>query len=169
MIQVKVLFRAAILFTFWRITADLNEFFCGRSLAGFSNVLTRRVLKLKCNFIINWKTTDSNSFLSCKDKTPTKYHSSVVCEFTCPGCKSRYIGKTDRCFYTRIKEHARDSKSKIFEHITSCEHFQHIKSILELYPDDQTNLSQTCIPPEFIFNNSKIIDYIQRIACHSTF
>ena len=68
------------------------------------------------------------------------------------------IGKTDRCFYTRIKEHARDSKSEIFEHITSCELFQHIKSILELYPDDQTNLSQTCILPEFIFNNSKIID-----------
>ena len=76
---------------------------------------------------------------------------SVVYEFTCPGCKSRYIGKTDRCFYTSVKEHARDSKSEIFEH---CEHFQHIKSILELYPDDQTNLSQTCILPEFIFNNS---------------
>ena len=116
------------------------------------------LLKLKCNFIINWKTTNSNSFLSCKDKTPTKYHSSVVYEFTCPGCKSRYIGKTDRCFYTRIKEHARDSKSEIFEHITSCELFQHIKSILELYPDDHTNLSQTCILPEFLFNNSKIID-----------
>ena len=39
------------------------------------------LLKLKCNFIINWKTTNSNSFLSCKDKTPTKYHSSVVYEF----------------------------------------------------------------------------------------
>ena len=34
----------------------------------------------------------------------------------------------------------------------------HIKSILELYPDDQTNLSQTCILPEFISNSSKIID-----------
>ena len=40
---VKVLFRAAILFTSWRITADLKELVCGRSLAGFSNVLTRRV------------------------------------------------------------------------------------------------------------------------------
>ena len=38
----KVLFRAAILFTFWRITADLSELVCGRPLAGFSNVLTRR-------------------------------------------------------------------------------------------------------------------------------
>ena len=27
----------------------------------------------------------------------------------------------------------------IFNHITSCEHFQQIKSILELYPDDETN------------------------------
>ena len=39
----SVLFRAAILFTFWRITADLNELVCGRPLAGFSNLLTRRV------------------------------------------------------------------------------------------------------------------------------
>ena len=27
-----------------------------------------------------------------------------------------------------------------------------------VYPDDQTNLSQTCVLSEFIFNNSKIID-----------
>ena len=70
-----------------------------------------------------------------------------------------YINKAlYRAFSHWVKEHARDSKSEIFEHITSCELFQHIKSILELYPDDQTNLSQTCILPEFIFNNSKIID-----------
>ncbi len=59
------------------------------------------LLKLKCKFIINGKTTNSNSFLSRKDKTPTKYQSSVVYEFTCPGCKSKYIGKTiDRCLHT---------------------------------------------------------------------
>ena len=40
----------------------------------------------------------------------------------------------------------------------ACQHFQHIKSTLELYPDDQTNLFPTCILSEFIFNNSKIID-----------
>jgi hypothetical protein len=81
----------------------------------------------------------SSQFLSNKDKTPAKYQSSVVYEFTCPGCKSRYIGKTDRCFYTRIKEHSLDNKSEVFNHITPCEHFQHIKSILELYPDEETN------------------------------
>ena len=56
------------------------------------------LLNLKCNFTINWKTTNSNSFHSCKDKTPTKYHRSVVYKFTCPGCKSRYISITDLCF-----------------------------------------------------------------------
>ena len=25
-----------------------------------------------------WETTNGNSYLSCKDKTPTKYHSCVV-------------------------------------------------------------------------------------------
>jgi hypothetical protein len=118
------------------------------------------LLKLKCNFIIKWKTTNSNSFLSNKDKTLAKYQSSVVYEFTCPGCRSRYIGKTDRCFCTtcRIKEHSLDNKSEVFNHIISCEQFQHIKSILELYPDEETNPTLTCILSEFIFTNSKIID-----------
>ena len=54
------------------------------------------LLKIKCMFIILWKTTSSNSFLLNKDKTSMKYQSSIVYEFTCPGCNSRYIGKTDR-------------------------------------------------------------------------
>ena len=116
------------------------------------------LLKLECKFNINWKTTNSNSFLSNKDKTPTRYQSSAVYEFTCPGCKSRYIGKTDRCFYTRIKEHSLDNNSDVFNHTTSCKHFQHIKSILELYPDEERNPTPTCILSEFIFTNSKIID-----------
>ena len=48
--------------------------------------------------------------------------------------------------------------TKVFNHITSCEHFQHIKSILELYPDEERNPTPTCILSEFIFTNSKIID-----------
>ena len=32
------------------------------------------------------------------------------------------------------------------------------KSILELYPDEETNPTLTCILSEFIFTNSKIID-----------
>jgi hypothetical protein len=48
-----------------------------------------------------------------------KYQSSVVYEFTCPGCESRYIGKTDRCFYTRIKER---SLNKNLKFLTTSHH-----------------------------------------------
>jgi predicted GIY-YIG superfamily endonuclease len=44
-------------------------------------------------------------------------HNIVVYKFSCPGCSSSYIGKTDRCLYTRIKEHAKSDKSEIFNHV----------------------------------------------------
>ncbi len=59
-----------------------------------------------CKFIVNWKTTDANYFISLKDPTPKTYQTSVVYEFKCPRCNAIYIGKTDRCLYTRIKEHS---------------------------------------------------------------
>ena len=40
----------------------------------------------------------------------------------------------------------------------NCEHFQHIKSMLELTPYHENNSTVTCILPEVILNNSKIID-----------
>jgi hypothetical protein len=85
---------------------------------------TRRLLK---KFILNWRTTNSNCFLSCKDKTPDEYKSSVVYEFSCPGCRSAYIGKTDRCLYTRLKEHSTRENSEINAHINSCEYFHTLK------------------------------------------
>ena len=41
-------------------------------------------------------------FVSCKDKTPEELQSSIVYKFSCPGCSKSYIGKTDRCLYTRL-------------------------------------------------------------------
>ncbi len=117
---------------------------------------TRRLLKSPCKFILNWRTTNSNCFLSCKDKTPDEYKNSVVYEFSCPGCRSTYIGKTDRCLYTRLKEHSTRENSEINAHINHCEHFQHIKSLMELSPDS-TNPINTNLT-ELIFRNCKIID-----------
>jgi hypothetical protein len=116
------------------------------------------LLILKCRFIINWKTINSNVFVSCKDKTPKTYQSSVVYEFTCPGCNSRYIGKTDRCLYTRTKEHSYHKESVIHQHLSTCEQFQHIKALLELYPDDDAKSDQTSIMAEHVFHNTKVID-----------
>ena len=97
-----------------------------------------------------------NCFFSCKDKTPDEYKSSVVYEFSCPGCRSSYIGKTDRCLYTRIKEHSTRENSEIYAHVNSCEHFQHIKSLLELSPHLSNPICTNTT--QLIFNNCKVID-----------
>jgi hypothetical protein len=132
----------------------------------YGNILTKkfvnktcRSLKSPCKFILNWQTTNSNCFLSCKDKTPDEYKSYVVYEFSCPDCRSSYIGKTDRCLYTRLKEHSTRENSEINAHINCCEHFQHIKSLMELSPDS-TNTINTINTnlTKLIFRNWKIID-----------
>ncbi len=61
-----------------------------------------------------------------------------------------------RCLYTRLKEHSTRENSEINAHINHCEHFQHIKSLMELSPDS-TNPINTNLT-ELIFRNCKIID-----------
>ena len=52
--------------------------------------------------------------------------------------------------------HSTRENSEIYAHVNSCEHFQHIKSLLELSP----HLSNpTCTnTTQLIFNNCKVID-----------
>ena len=79
--------------------------FLGKYGTKLTNSFIRKIsplLKAPCKFIVNWKTTDANCFISLKDQTPKMYQSSVVYEFKCPGCNANYVGKTDRCLYTRI-------------------------------------------------------------------
>jgi hypothetical protein len=79
--------------------------FLGKYGTKLTNNFIRKIsplLKSPCKFIVNWKTTDTNCFISLKDPTPKTYQSSVVYEFKCPGCNANYVGKTDRCLYTRI-------------------------------------------------------------------
>jgi hypothetical protein len=71
---------------------------------------------------------------------------------------SRYIGKTDRCLYTRTKEHSYHTESVIHQHLSTCEQFQHIKALLELYPDDDAQSNQTSKMAEHVFHNTKVID-----------
>ena len=106
--------------------------------------------------ITHWDTTNTNTFLTLKDSAP-KEHQSSVYKFTCPGCQASYIGKTDRCLYTRIKEHAYSKNSEIYNHINTCEHFLHIQSLINL-PSNICNLNKSTILPQIIFNNCKILD-----------
>ena len=58
------------------------------------------------------------SFISYKDAPPKSLQSYVVYQFTCAGCKARYIGETKRHLNTRIKEQlGKDKKSHIYSHL----------------------------------------------------
>ena len=70
-----------------------------------------------------------------KDKTDKLSKSSVVYEFTCPGCTQAYIGKTDRTLYVRTKEHA-TTITAVKSHIESCANFHHLFSLYNMYSND---------------------------------
>ena len=83
----------------------------------------RRLIKQPVKFATLWNTSTANAFLGVKDITPKPLHSSVVYKFTCPGYSCSYIGKTDRCLQTRIKEHWHSNDSEIYKRINSCDEF----------------------------------------------
>ena len=47
------------------------------------------------------ETTKLSFYTSNKDRTPYLSNSSVVYEYTCPGCAGSYIGKTNNTLWNR--------------------------------------------------------------------
>ena len=64
--------------------------------------------------IVMYDTKKKAFFCSNKDKTPDSSRSNIINEFSCPGCSAKYVGKTERCFYTRNVEDAFDENSAVF-------------------------------------------------------
>ena len=92
-------------------------------------------------FIFCYKTTKMAFYTNTKDKTPLLSQSSLVYKFTCPGCSSSYVGKTERTLFERTEERAYPSKkkndqSKIFEHLSTCTHYDHIWDLSNLNIND---------------------------------
>ena len=77
-------------------------------------------------------------------------------KFSCPGCQASYIGKTDHCLITRLKEHARSKESEIYKHINACEHFVYYRTLFNL-PHALFNLDDFT-SESIIFNNCRILD-----------
>jgi hypothetical protein len=80
----------------------------------------------------SYDTTSTNTYLNLRDRTDKELQSSVVYKFSYPGCQLSYIGKTDRCSRTRIKEHSSNKNSEVHKHLMSCEHFQYFQTLLNL-------------------------------------
>ena len=120
------------------------------------NKRNTRLLKSPCKFTTIYSTTNSNTFLNLEDRTQKELQSSVVYKFVCPGCKASYIGKTDRCLATRLKEHTHCKDSEIYKHINSCEQFLYVKTLMN-FPHTMHDLD--IFPLEsLILDNCVIID-----------
>ena len=71
-------------------------------------------------------------FCGNKDPVPKNLQSHVIYQFECPGCKAKYIGKTDRCLELRLNEHSDFHTSTVGKHLNECKHFHHIVNLYNI-------------------------------------
>ena len=117
----------------------------------------KRLLNSPVRFIVLYDTCKVAMFTSEKDSIAKELRSFVVYEFNCPGCSNSYIGKTERPLLTRLQEHASQSNSEIFNHVSNCSEFQYHKSLFEM-PNCFTNETNSCLVSGQILMNTRVID-----------
>ena len=82
-------------------------------------------------------------------------------EFCCPACNSKYIGKTDWNFGTRVQEHGGlDKTSLVYNHLLECGLFNYVVNLHSLPPSYSLveYLENVKIA---VYDNTKIIDNSQ--------
>ena len=105
-----------------------GEFLVKKLLRKIQRNLTQSV-----KFIVIYDTKKISYFLPKKDKIPNTSRSNLVYEFTCPGCNSSYIVKTERNLATRLSEHSDSQKSLIAKHLSECEHANYILNLNHIF------------------------------------
>ena len=102
----------------------------------------------KMKFNIHFQSTKVSFYTSNKDRIPLLSNSGVIYKYTCPGCNSAYIGKTENTLFNRTKQHGwTQTDSAIRKHFNDCEAWKDIVGIfqtggLEL---DQVNFQISCV------------------------
>jgi hypothetical protein len=93
-------------------------------IGSHSTILKKKVMNVVKKFcdgidvrLVFVSTKIKDSF-SCKDSFQSFSHKSmVIYKFECTGCKSSYIGETERHLSVRIQEHFKNKTSHIFRHL----------------------------------------------------
>ena len=82
--------------------------------------------------------------MHCKDKIPTQLHQDVVYQWTCANenCNSSYIGESNRCLESRMKEHDTSSTSTKFQHHTNQNHHKANISQFKIIDQDRKQVSR---------------------------
>ena len=109
----------------------------------------------KVHFVCRYSVTKILFFTNMKDKLSKLSKSNVVYQFSCPGCESSYIGKTERTLFERTKEHVIRADSAIKGHFDNCLNVKHLFSINNLILND-VNKHEFRLNP--VRQNTRIID-----------
>ena len=83
-------------------------------------------------FVCRYSVTKISFFTNMKNKLNKLSKSNVVYQFSCPGCESSYIGKTERALSERTKEHVTRVDSAIKGHLDNGLNVEHLFSINNL-------------------------------------
>ena len=109
----------------------------------------------KVRFSIILRSTKLSFFTSNKDKIPLLSNSGVIYKFTCPGCNSCYIGKTENTLFNRTREHGwRHKDSAIRKHFGTCSHW---KDIVQLFQMDGSEIDKMTFQINCVRDNTEII------------
>ena len=90
-----------------------------------------------------------------KNKLNKLSKSNVVYQFSCPGCESSYIGKTERALSERTKEHVTRVDSAIKGHLDNGLNVEYLFSIKNLIMND-VNTHKFRL--NLVHQNTRIID-----------
>ena len=135
--------------------------YCGKEAETIVKRSKKRLTRLfkkekKVRFSIIFQSTKLSFYTSNKDKIPLLSNSGVIYKFTCPGCNSCYIGKTDNTLYNRTKEHGWNHKdSAIRKHFDTCENW---KDIVKFFQIDGEEIDKRMFQINCVRDNVKIID-----------
>ena len=109
----------------------------------------------KINFVYRYSITKTSFFTNMKDKLSKLSKSNVVYQFSCPGCESSYVGKTEQTLVEITKEHVTRANSAIKGHLDNCLNLEHLFSINNLILND-VNTHEFRL--NIVRQNTRIID-----------
>ena len=116
-----------------------------------------RCSKSNVHFRTTYDTKKISSYCTTKDKTPKDQTSGVIYQIECPGCGDKYIGKSERCFGTRMHCQGTRENEPMYRHLYKCERFRESCEMFAINDIGRYDYQVHNYILHAVLNNSKII------------
>ena len=127
-------------------------------------LLTKKLIRklTRCSkpnvyFKTTYDTKKISSFCTTKDKTPKDQVSGIIYQIECPGCGDKYIGKSERCFGTRLHCHGTRDNEPMYRHLYSCKRFHDYCGMFSINDIGRHDYQIQNYILHAVLNNSKVV------------